>query len=186
MKQAPLPTSRAQLALQGLYCAFLRPGNRTGFIPPNKKSRPPCKPIFLTPHPRRSCTQSRSSLFTALGYNTSYMKHLEHSSSMHWRQHVLYEAPGAWLPPLRAQSLEIQLNRGLLCLPQHPGDRTSPTHLTKFGSMALIPFVRTRTPSQKTSMLGGVAQILKNPKASPCLADVVLFVQLKFPTTPLE
>jgi len=74
---------RAQLTLQGLCCVVLRPGNWIDFIPrSNKECGSPCKSIFLTPHPRRSCDQSRSLMF-ALGKNTSFMKHLEHSSSLH-------------------------------------------------------------------------------------------------------
>jgi len=38
--------------------------------------------------------------------------------------------------------------------------RTSSTHTTKFGGMALIPLVGFGTPSQKTSLLGRVASIL--------------------------
>ena len=37
-----------------------------------------CRPIFLTPRPRRSYAPSKSLLFTVLESNTSYMKHLEH------------------------------------------------------------------------------------------------------------
>jgi len=51
--------------------------------------------------------------------------------------------------------------------------------MTKFG-MTLIPFVRLGASSQKTTLLGGVAQILINSRTSPCLADVGLFVQPKF------
>ena len=42
------------------------------------------------------------------------------------------------------------------------------------------------TPSQKTSLLGGVAQILINPRPSPRLADVGLFVRPKSQQSPLE
>ena len=45
--------------------------------------------------------------------------------------------------------------------------------------MALIPLEGLGAPSQKTSLLGRVAQILINPRPSPCLADVGLFVQPK-------
>ena len=38
--------------------------------------------------------------------------------------------------------------------------------------MALIPLEGLGAPSQKTSLLGGVAQILINPRPSPRLADV--------------
>ena len=41
-------------------------------------------------------------------------------------------------------------------------------------------------PSQKTSLLGGVAQILINPRPSPRLADVGLFVLPKSQQSPLE
>ena len=42
--------------------------------------------------------------------------------------------------------------------------------------MALISFVKTWGTIQKTSLLGGVAQILIYPRPSPCLANVGLFV----------
>ena len=45
--------------------------------------------------------------------------------------------------------------------------------------MALIPLEGLGAPSQKTSLLGGVAQILINPRPSPRLADVGLFVRPK-------
>ena len=45
--------------------------------------------------------------------------------------------------------------------------------------MALIPLERLGAPSQKTSLLGGFAQILINPRPSPRLANVGLFVQPK-------
>ena len=45
--------------------------------------------------------------------------------------------------------------------------------------MALIPFEGLGAPSQKTSLLGGVAQILINPRPSPRQADVGLFVRPK-------
>jgi len=45
--------------------------------------------------------------------------------------------------------------------------------------MALIPLEGLRAPSKKTSLLGGVAQILIFPRPSPCLADVGLFVRPK-------
>ena len=45
--------------------------------------------------------------------------------------------------------------------------------------MALIPIEVLGAPSQKTSLLGGVAQILINLRPSPRLADVGLFVRPK-------
>ena len=51
--------------------------------------------------------------------------------------------------------------------------RTSPIHTT------LIPLEGLGAPSQKTSLLGGVTQILINPRPSPHLADVGLFVRPK-------
>ena len=39
-------------------------------------------------------------------------------------------------------------------------------------------------PSQKTSLLGGVAQILTYPRPSPCLTDVGLFVRPKSQQSP--
>ena len=45
--------------------------------------------------------------------------------------------------------------------------------------MALIPLVGLGAPSQKTSLLGGVVLILINPRPSPRLADVGLFVRPK-------
>ena len=39
-------------------------------------------------------------------------------------------------------------------------------------------------PSQKTSLLGGVVQILIYLRPSPCLADVGLFVRPKNPNNP--
>ena len=45
--------------------------------------------------------------------------------------------------------------------------------------MALIPLEGLGAPSQKTSLLGGVAQILIFPRPSPRLADVGLFVRPK-------
>ena len=53
------------------------------------------------------------------------------------------------------------------------------TVLDDTSCMALIPLARTRGKIQKTSLLGRVAQILINPRPSPCLADVGLFVRLK-------
>ena len=49
----------------------------------------------------------------------------------------------------------------------------------KIIELALIPIVGSGAPSQKTSLLGGVAQILINPRPSSRLADVGLFVRLK-------
>ena len=46
--------------------------------------------------------------------------------------------------------------------------------------------LRTRAPSQKTNLLGGVAQILINQRPSPCLADVGLFVRPKFQQSPSQ
>jgi len=45
--------------------------------------------------------------------------------------------------------------------------------------MALIPLEGLGAQSQKTSLLGGVAQILIYPGPSPRLADVGLFVRSK-------
>jgi len=45
--------------------------------------------------------------------------------------------------------------------------------------MALIPFEVLGAPSQKTSLLDGVAQILINPRPSLRLADVRVFVRPK-------
>ena len=45
--------------------------------------------------------------------------------------------------------------------------------------MALIPLEGLGAPPQKTSLLGGVAQILIYPRPSPRLADVGLFVRPK-------
>ena len=45
--------------------------------------------------------------------------------------------------------------------------------------MALIPLEGLGAPSQKTSLLGGVTQILINSRPSPRLADVGLFVRHK-------
>ena len=45
--------------------------------------------------------------------------------------------------------------------------------------MALIPHEGLGAPSQKTSLLGGVAQILISPRSSLRLADVGLFVRPK-------
>ena len=45
--------------------------------------------------------------------------------------------------------------------------------------MALIPLEGLGTPSQKTSFLGGVVQILRYPRPSLPLADVGLFVRPK-------
>ena len=42
--------------------------------------------------------------------------------------------------------------------------------------MTLTPFVRTWAPSQRTTLLGGVVQILIYLRLSPCLANVGLFV----------
>jgi len=50
--------------------------------------------------------------------------------------------------------------------------------------MALIPIEGLGAPSQKTSLLGGVAQILIYLRPSPRLADVGLFVRLKSQHTP--
>ena len=52
--------------------------------------------------------------------------------------------------------------------------------------MALIPIEELGTPSQKTSLLGRVAQVLINPRPSPRLADVGLFVRPKSQQPPLE
>jgi len=96
--RAPLLISRAQLALQGLYCAFFAPWELNRFLSPsNKEFGPLCKPIFLTPRLRKSCAQSRSLLFTALDDNKSYIKHFEHSSSLCWTTQVLHKALGALL-----------------------------------------------------------------------------------------
>ena len=52
--------------------------------------------------------------------------------------------------------------------------------------MALIPLVGLEAPSQKTSLLGGVAQILIFPRPSPRLADVGLFVRPKSQHQPVH
>ena len=52
--------------------------------------------------------------------------------------------------------------------------------------MTLIPLEVLGAPSQKTSLLGGVVQILIFPRPSPRLADVGLFVRPKSQQSPLE
>ena len=52
--------------------------------------------------------------------------------------------------------------------------------------MALIALEGLGVPSQKTSLLGGVAQILIYPRPSPRLVDVGLFVRSKIPTVKLS
>jgi len=43
-----------------------------------------------------------------------------------------------------------------------------------------------KAPSQKTNLLGGVAQILIYARPSLCLADMGLFVRTNFNNPPLE
>ena len=115
------------------------------------------------------------------------------------RQHVLHEAPGAlvfvaldnisYIKHLEHGYLPRKLNLyrssvigahcAFLCA---LGDRTLPTHTTKFGVWLWYHLYGLGAPSQKTSLLGGVAQILINPRPSPCLTDVGLFAWPKSPT----
>ena len=54
-------------------------------------------------------------------------------------------------------------------------------------SQPTVPPEGLRAPSQKTSLLGGVAQILINSRPlSPRLADVGLFVRPKSQQSPFE
>ena len=50
--------------------------------------------------------------------------------------------------------------------------------------MALIPHEGPGAPSQKTSLVGGVAQILISPRPSPRLADVGLFCSTQTQQSP--
>ena len=76
-RRIPLPISRAQLALL-LLCLFV-PWESNRFSPPsNKKSGPPCKPIFPTPPSEKIIFSIEVTPLHCIRDNTSYMKHLEH------------------------------------------------------------------------------------------------------------
>jgi len=118
-------------------------------------------------------------LFTALQAHAWREAQLAayYSSSPRLRAHLTWSRTP--LPISRAQLALQGLYCAFFCA---LGDQTSPIHTsdtTKFGARLWYHLLGFGAPSQKISLLGGVAQILIYPRPSSCLPDVGIFVRLK-------
>ena len=163
------PRSFLCLADVGL---FVRPKSQQP--PSNKESQ------FNFLYKRRLNTWSRSNSLLH-GQITSYVKHQMQSAT------PLYRVGDG--TPLQRNTNVKYLVSSIIAL-QEPNctilpqiERSTTSNIThthdKVRGMALIPIEGLGASSQKTSLLGGVAQILIYPRPSSCLADVGLFVRSK-------